>query len=615
MKKLSLIIINYGTKKMTEEVIRNFLDKEKSIDTEIILINNKSEEIFDEKIFRVLGCKVIQNVQNVGFARAVNQGIKMAGGEYILLLNSDVLVCENSIKKLVAFLDRNKEVGIVGPQIIYPDGRFQISFGNFPTLFREFLRLSGLYRFAGGSTIVANSFLTKIDLNKAKEVDWVTGGCMMFRKNLIIKIGAMDDNYFLGVEDIDFCYRAKNAGYKIMYLPTSVVIHKHGGSSGESGTKNLNRIKFDRNGLDYYFSRYYPEKTISRSAVNLMHDMKIILLKTMNFFREIIERKPIDATIAITYACNSRCEMCNIWQIKNPPFLSPETFKNISPNLKYINISGGEPFLHSGIEKIIKTIKEKNKNVQIIISSNGFASDLIVAKMEKIIKIDPKIGVRISIDGIGDLHNKVRGVANIYENAMQTISGLRWVGVKNLGISFTVMDANVKDLINVYKLSKKLNLQLALALVQNSDIYFGKKDNKINFIEDVERGLNFVIKEELASWNIKKWGRAFYDWGLLHFAKTGKRLLPSGAGFDSLFIDPNGDVYPSNLINLKIGNIQNAKLDNVWASENAKIIRKKIKNEKIEENWIICTIRGEMKKNLFKLGFWALRNKVKLILR
>jgi len=609
MKKLSVIIINYGTMAMTEKVIRNFLDKEKSLDAEIILINNKSIEDFDEKIFRLLGCKVNENSQNLGFARAVNQGIKLAGGEYVLLLNSDVFIEENVVSKLIAYEENHKKIGVIGPRMLYPDGRFQISFGRFPSLLSEFLRLSGFYRLFPGATIISDTVFSKIDIGKEIEADWLTGGCMLFKKDLIEEIGEFDDNYFLGVEDIDFCYRARLAGFKNIYFPESRVIHKHGGSSGDGGTGSVARIKLDKIGFDYFFSKHFPEKRASRFLIGLIHDAKINLISIINAMSKNKKHKPIDATIAITYACNSRCQMCNIWQIENPPILAPEAFKNISAKLKYVNISGGEPFLHSELEKIIKIIKEKNKKVQIIISSNGYATDLILDKMKKILQIDPSAGIRISIDGMEETHNAIRRVPGIFKNAMKTIDGLKEIGVKNLGISFTIMDDNAKELKKVYNLSKEKDLQLALALVQNSDIYFGKKDNKINFLSDVEEGLNFIIGEELKGWNIKKWGRAFYDWGLLYFAKTEKRLLPSGAGFDSLFIDPSGDIYPSNLINLKMGNIQDAELDKTWMGEDAKKIRNKIINEKIQENWIICTIRGEMKRNLFKVGFWVIKRK------
>jgi MoaA/NifB/PqqE/SkfB family radical SAM enzyme len=306
--------------------------------------------------------------------------------------------------------------------------------------------------------------------------------------------------------------------------------------------------------------------------------------------------------------------MCNIWQIPNPPSLPPAIFENLGPHLKYINLSGGEPFLYPHLLEIVRKIKNISPNAQIIISSNGLATGLILSAMEKILAIDPKIGVRISIDGDREMHEQVRGVPGIYSRAFDTVAGLKKLGVENIGISFTIMDFNAEKIIPVYEFSKANNLQFALALVQNSDIYFNKQDNAVSRLGIVDQGLNHIVREELASWNPKKWLRAFYDYGLKYYADKQERLLPSGAGFDSLFIDANGDIFPSNLINLKMGNITQGELDEIWNSPGAQAVRQEIVDKKISESWIICTIRGEMRKHPLKVLSWVGWNKARVIL-
>jgi len=306
--------------------------------------------------------------------------------------------------------------------------------------------------------------------------------------------------------------------------------------------------------------------------------------------------------------------MCNIWQIENPAELSTDVFKNLSLELKYLNLSGGETFLHPNLPEIVKTVNRSAPNAKIIISSNGLATDLIVKSMKEIKKIDSRVGIRISLDGIGKMHDEVRGIPGIYEAVMKTIKELQSIGVTNLGFSFTIMDKNVQHLKDVYKLSKKMNIELALAVVQNSDIYFSKGDNKMTFVDDLKKNLDFVIDSELRTWNPKRWGRAYYNYGLKLYAEKNERLLPSGAGFDSLFIDPEGNVFPSNLINLKMGNIKEDKLDNIWQGLQAKAVREEIETKNITESWIICTIRGEMKKHIFSAGMWAVKNKVRVML-
>ncbi len=322
--------------------------------------------------------------------------------------------------------------------------------------------------------------------------------------------------------------------------------------------------------------------------------------------------KPIDATIAITHKCNSRCQMCNIWQEKNPIDLSLGAFDNLPKSLRYMNISGGEPFLRQNLPEIIKKIKEKNNKVQIIISSNGLATNMIINSMKVILKIDPSVGIRISIDGTKNTHNRIRGINGMYENTMNTIDNLRKIGVKNLGISFTIMNDNIHELKEVYRMSEKKDLQFALALVQNSDIYFQKNNNEITFIDQVKENLDYIIKEELNSWSIKRWLRAYYDYGLKVYAEKKKRLLPTGAGFDSLFIDSDGKVYPSNLINIPLGNINKDSLNDIWKSDTVKNVRKKINNGEIDESWIICTIRGKIRRHWFKVGLWILANRFKV---
>lgn len=320
--------------------------------------------------------------------------------------------------------------------------------------------------------------------------------------------------------------------------------------------------------------------------------------------------KPRDATIAITYKCNSRCEMCSIWRIPNPSSLNLNCFDNLSPDLKYINISGGEPFLVPDLPAIIARVKKASPRAQIIISSNGYATELICETMAKILTIDPSVGIRISLDGLGETHNRIRGYADFFKRVMTTVDRLKELSVNNLGFSFTIMDSNIDDLTRVYDLSRQKDIQLALALVQNSDIYFHKSDNRLSAVKRIEAGLDYIIKKELAGWNLKHWLRAFYDYGLKYNLLTGKRLLPSGAAYDSLFIDPNGDIYPSNLLALKMGNLQEKTLDEVWSSDQAAETRKMIEEQEITESWIICTIRGEIKKHPLKVGWWIIKNKI-----
>ncbi len=313
------------------------------------------------------------------------------------------------------------------------------------------------------------------------------------------------------------------------------------------------------------------------------------------------EKTPKDATIAVTYKCNARCQMCSIWQDENQTDLSLAFFDNLNKDLRYINISGGEPFLRADLIDIIKQVKKNCPKAKIIISSNGYNSNLITEKMKDILELDPGIGIRISIDGTNETHDEIRGIPGIYNQAIDTLKNLKKVGVRNIGIGFTIMDKNANEIQQVFDLAEKLGVQFSISAVQNSDIYFKKSNNQITLRKEILEGLDYIIKRQLKSWNVKKWLRAYYVYGLKYYLTTGKRLIKSGAGIDSLFIDPEGNIYPSNLIDKKIGNLGEKSLKEIWSSKNIK--------EAHEEPWTICTVRNSFKKHFLSIGAWIIVHK------
>ncbi len=304
------------------------------------------------------------------------------------------------------------------------------------------------------------------------------------------------------------------------------------------------------------------------------------------------------AVIAITEKCNLKCSMCNIWKIENPVNLALEKFEKLH-NLKYINLSGGEPFLRTDLYEIIKTLKANNPYASIIISSNGFLTNQIVGLMKKIMFIDKNIGIRISIDGISETHNKIRGMNNSFENAIQTLKELKENKIPNLGIGFTISNDNKTELLKVYELSKQLGIEFSMSSVQNSEIYFNKQDNDILFDKNLENQINFIIHDQLKSYNLKKWLRAYFDFGLLYYLKNQKRILPADSGNFSIFIDSNSDIYPSNLINEKIGSLDHFDFKNY-----------KYVNQ-TQEHFSICNTRGSMKEYFYKVIYWIIKEKIK----
>lgn len=305
-----------------------------------------------------------------------------------------------------------------------------------------------------------------------------------------------------------------------------------------------------------------------------------------------------EVIVAITYKCNSRCQMCGIWKKIQPEEISMEDIKRIPGNLKDINITGGEPFLHKDIVEIIKLLSEKSPHASIIISSNGFAKDLILSKLKEILKFKSNIGIAISLDGIGEKHDKIRGVQGGFEMIIETLEELKKIGIKKIRLSFTLGDYNIDQLRSIYVLSEKLGIELSLTLVHSSSQYFNTQ-NFVNEKKLMANEVDWLIKKELSSWNIKKWLRAYYAFGMKKFILTGQRILPDYSGTEGIFISPVGQIFPSDISEQIIGNLKSFDFSGINKID--------FKNEK--PSWMICTARTAIKKHWIKAGLWILKNK------
>jgi len=321
--------------------------------------------------------------------------------------------------------------------------------------------------------------------------------------------------------------------------------------------------------------------------------------------------KATDCVLAITYSCNSRCEMCDIWKIKNYPEFSREEVKKLPTTLRDINISGGEPFLRKDLPDFIAEVVKTCPKARIVISSNGFATALIVEQMKKILAIKPDIGVAISIDGIGEMHNEIRGIPEGFNKDVATIKALQELGMKNLRVAFTVMEKNINHLSRVYQLSRDLGVEFAHSFAQSSDFYFGGKQNVNNPNRELlNKQYQFLIAEELKTWRIKNWLRAYFAYGMYKFITSKSPVLSNAPGRDFFFIDPDGIIYPSVVHNVPLANIREIKnFETFWCSEEMNEKRKQIDALKMPV-WMICTSRTAMKSHPLNVFWWIFKNKV-----
>ena len=233
---------------------------------------------------------------------------------------------------------------------------------------------------------------------------------------------------------------------------------------------------------------------------------------------------PTDASIILTYRCPMRCKMCNIW--KNPTDkareIKPEELECL-PKLKFINLTGGEPFIREDLEDIVRICYTKSP--RIVISTSGWFEDRVIDLAKKF----PNIGIRISIEGLSQKNDELRGREGGFDKGLRTLLRLKEMGLKDIGFGCTVSNNNSSDMLSLYQLSKSLGMEFATAAFHNS-YYFHKDDNEITNRQQVCSDFETLINWQLKESHPKSWFRAFFNMGAINYINGGKRPLPCEAG-------------------------------------------------------------------------------------
>lgn len=318
--------------------------------------------------------------------------------------------------------------------------------------------------------------------------------------------------------------------------------------------------------------------------------------------------KKLNGTVIVTYRCNARCSMCNRYKAPSKPEeeISIETIRKL-PKMYFTNITGGEPFIRTDLKDIVRELYKKSD--RIVISTNGFFTDRIV----DLCKEFPQIGIRISIEGLEQTNNEIRGLQDGYQRGYKTLKTLRKMGMKDVGFGMTVQDKNAPDLVPLYKISDKMGMEFATASLHNS-FYFVEAKNIIKDRPMVAKNFEALVNELLRSNSPKKWFRAYFNHGLINYIYGQKRLLPCDMSFDTFFIDPYGDVMPCNGTKDKevMGNLNNQTWDELWNSPEAEKVRAKVRCCD-RDCWMIGSVSPAMHKYIWKPGFWVLKHKFKAL--
>jgi hypothetical protein len=228
----SIIIVNWNTRDILRNCLTSVFQQTHGMDFEVIVIDNASSDGSAQRVKSEFPqALLIENTENRGFAAANNQGMRIAKGRYILLLNSDTIVLDGAIQKTVAFADQHPQAAVVGCKVLNPDHSLQPTCFMFPSLLNLFLSASYLYKIFPHSRFFGRERMSWWNRDNVREVDVVTGCFMLVRRKVIEQVGLMDEDFFMYAEETDWCFRFKQAGWQNLFYPDAQIIHLGGQSS------------------------------------------------------------------------------------------------------------------------------------------------------------------------------------------------------------------------------------------------------------------------------------------------------------------------------------------------------------------------------------------------
>lgn len=290
---ISIVIVSYNGREHLRRCLASLAAHPPAAESEVIVVDNDSRDgsapmvVLDFPEVRLLRLP-----RNLGFAAGANRGIREASGEAVVLLNPDSEIEADPFAAMLAYLREHEDAGIVAPRLLNPDGSLQLSCRSFPSFSAAlFNRYSLLTRLFPGNRYSKQYLLSDWQHDSTREVDWVSGACLMVRRSLFDEIGLLDEGYFMYIEDVDLCQRAHRAGYQVVYLPQTSVIHHIGRSSRTLPSRS---ILARHRSMWHYYKKYLRRNALVDVAVAAGITARCGYLLAANQLRRIGKRAEAD---------------------------------------------------------------------------------------------------------------------------------------------------------------------------------------------------------------------------------------------------------------------------------------------------------------------------------
>jgi GT2 family glycosyltransferase len=250
---VSIVIVSFNTCHLLDECIAS-IERETRCSHEVIVVDNASTDGSPQMLReKYQGVTIIENTENVGFARANNQGFSVASGKYFFMLNPDTVILDGAIDKLVEFMESNPDAGICGPRNIGKDGKLQYSCDHFPSFWSALWVYTNFVNRYPSVKMFRKSRMQYWDYSDTRDVERIAGCSLFIGSELYKQLGGLDGKYFMYFEETDLCYRVRQYGYRIFYVPFASILHYGGESSQAQTGQNV----IDGTVSTYYLSSQY----------------------------------------------------------------------------------------------------------------------------------------------------------------------------------------------------------------------------------------------------------------------------------------------------------------------------------------------------------------------
>lgn len=273
MPAVAVIIVNWNTSALLDRCLSTLYASTENLDLDVWVVDNAStDDSVASTRSKYPQVKIIENHENLGFARANNQGIRASQGEYILLLNTDAFLFKGTLAALVRKMEEHPDTGAASCKLLHEDGSLQRSCQSFPTVATELWQCLYLDKLFPESRVFGKYMMTYWRMDDFREVDVVMGACMLLRRKALDETGLFDENFFMYSEEVDLCYRLKKAGWKVRYVPEIQATHIWGGSSRQVPFETMVRLYKSR---VQFFRKHYGV-------------MAAVLLKLVLYFESVL---------------------------------------------------------------------------------------------------------------------------------------------------------------------------------------------------------------------------------------------------------------------------------------------------------------------------------------